>query len=121
MRDELAYQQLMEIAGVDYPDRPERFELVYCLLSLTKNIASASMSRPTRRPRCDRDGPLAGRRLARARSVRHVWRAVRGPSRSAPHPHDYGFRGHRNARISRSPAMSSCAIRKSTSASSMSR
>ena len=37
LRDTLAYQQLMEIAGVDYPDRPERFEIVYCLLSLTKN------------------------------------------------------------------------------------
>jgi NADH-quinone oxidoreductase subunit C len=37
LRDNLAYQQLMEIAGVDYPDRPERFEVVYCLLSLTKN------------------------------------------------------------------------------------
>ena len=37
LRDELAYQQLMEIAGVDYPERPERFEIVYCLLSLTKN------------------------------------------------------------------------------------
>lgn len=37
LRDSLAYQQLMEIAGVDYPDRPERFEVVYCLLSLTKN------------------------------------------------------------------------------------
>ncbi len=37
LRDELAYQQLMEIAGVDWPDRPERFEVVYCLLSLTKN------------------------------------------------------------------------------------
>jgi len=37
LRDELAYQQLMEIAGVDYPDRPERFEVVYMLLSLTKN------------------------------------------------------------------------------------
>ena len=33
----LEYQQLMEIAGVDYPDRAERFELVYQLLSLTKN------------------------------------------------------------------------------------
>jgi NADH-quinone oxidoreductase subunit C len=33
----LEYQQLMEIAGVDYPDRPERFEVCYCLLSLTKN------------------------------------------------------------------------------------
>ncbi len=37
LRDELAYQQLMEIAGVDYPDRAERFEVVYCLLSVTKN------------------------------------------------------------------------------------
>jgi NADH-quinone oxidoreductase subunit C len=33
----LEYQQLMEMAGVDYPDRPERFEVVYCLLSLTRN------------------------------------------------------------------------------------
>ncbi len=34
----LEYQQLMEIAGVDYPDRgAERFEVVYCLLSLTRN------------------------------------------------------------------------------------
>ncbi|MEH3106626.1 MAG: NADH-quinone oxidoreductase subunit C [Sphingomonas fennica] len=37
LRDEGEYQQLMEIAGVDYPDRPERFEVVYCLLSLTRN------------------------------------------------------------------------------------
>jgi NADH-quinone oxidoreductase subunit C len=33
----LEYQQLMEIAGVDYPDREERFECVYCLLSMTRN------------------------------------------------------------------------------------
>lgn len=37
LRDEHGYQQLMEIAGVDYPDKPERFEVVYCLLSLTRN------------------------------------------------------------------------------------
>lgn len=37
LRDEHAYQQLMEIAGADYPDRAERFEMVYMLLSLTKN------------------------------------------------------------------------------------
>src|ERR671913_2159233 len=36
-RDEFGYQQLMEIAGVDYPERPERFEVVYHLLSLTEN------------------------------------------------------------------------------------
>ena len=33
----LEYQQLMEMAGVDYPERSERFEVVYHLLSLTKN------------------------------------------------------------------------------------
>ena len=37
LRDELEYQQLMEIAGVDYPSRPERFDVVYHLLSVTKN------------------------------------------------------------------------------------
>ncbi|MBT2133874.1 NADH-quinone oxidoreductase subunit C [Croceibacterium sp. LX-88] len=37
LRDEHDYQQLMEIAGVDYPQREERFEVVYMLLSLTKN------------------------------------------------------------------------------------
>lgn len=37
LRDEHAYQQLMEIAGADYPSRRERFEVVYMLLSLTKN------------------------------------------------------------------------------------
>ena len=33
----LEYQQLMEIAGVDYPERSERFEVIYHLLSLTRN------------------------------------------------------------------------------------
>ncbi len=37
LRDEHDYQQLMEIAGVDFPQRAERFEVVYMLLSLTKN------------------------------------------------------------------------------------
>ena len=37
LRDEFEYQQLMEMAGVDYPEREERFEVVYHLLSLTKN------------------------------------------------------------------------------------
>jgi NADH-quinone oxidoreductase subunit C len=37
LRDDFAYQQLMEIAGVDYPQREERFEIVYHLLSVTKN------------------------------------------------------------------------------------
>ena len=37
LRDEHEYQQLMEIAGVDYPQRAERFEVVYMLLSVTRN------------------------------------------------------------------------------------
>jgi NADH-quinone oxidoreductase subunit C len=37
LRDDHEYQQLMEIAGADYPSRPERFDVVYMLMSLTKN------------------------------------------------------------------------------------
>ena len=36
-RDQFGYQQLMEIAGADYPERPERFEVNYHLLSITEN------------------------------------------------------------------------------------
>jgi NADH-quinone oxidoreductase subunit C len=38
LRDEHQFQQLMDIAGVDYPSRAERFEVVYCLLSVTRNL-----------------------------------------------------------------------------------
>ncbi len=37
LRDRFEYQQLMEIAGVDYPQREERFDVCYHLLSVTKN------------------------------------------------------------------------------------
>ncbi|MGE3622396.1 MAG: NADH-quinone oxidoreductase subunit C [Bdellovibrionales bacterium] len=39
LRDDpaIAMNQLMDICGVDYPDRPERFEVVYHLLSLRHN------------------------------------------------------------------------------------
>jgi NADH-quinone oxidoreductase subunit C len=37
LRDDHEYQQLMEIAGADYPSRAERFDVVYMLLSLTRN------------------------------------------------------------------------------------
>jgi NADH-quinone oxidoreductase subunit C len=33
----LEYQQLMDIVGADYPHRAERFDVNYCLLSLTAN------------------------------------------------------------------------------------
>jgi NADH-quinone oxidoreductase subunit C len=34
---EMRFAQLMELCGVDYPDRPERFDVNYVLLSLAKN------------------------------------------------------------------------------------
>ena len=33
----LAFQQLIDICGADYPDRAKRFDVVYHLLSLTRN------------------------------------------------------------------------------------
>ena len=54
LRDCHEYQQLMEIVGVDYPQRAERFDVCYCLLSVTRNhrvivkvAASENTSVPT--------------------------------------------------------------------------
>jgi NADH-quinone oxidoreductase subunit C len=40
LRDDLVFQftQLIDICGVDYPERVERFEVVYHLLSMNKNM-----------------------------------------------------------------------------------
>ncbi|RZJ18549.1 MAG: NADH-quinone oxidoreductase subunit C [Brevundimonas sp.] len=37
LRDDFGFQQLMDVCGADYPDRAERFEVVYHLLSLSRN------------------------------------------------------------------------------------
>lgn len=37
LRDQFGFQQLIDLCGVDYPDRVQRFDVVYHLLSLTKN------------------------------------------------------------------------------------
>lgn len=37
LRDELAFEQVMDICGVDYPQRQPRFDVVYNLLSVTRN------------------------------------------------------------------------------------
>ena len=39
LRDDprFAFQQLMELCGVDWPERAERFDVVYCLLSVVLN------------------------------------------------------------------------------------
>ena len=36
--DKLKFKQLIDIAGVDYPEEEKRFSLVYLLLSHEKNI-----------------------------------------------------------------------------------
>jgi NADH-quinone oxidoreductase subunit C len=37
LRDRFGFQQLIDLCGADYPDREQRFEVVYHLLSLTRN------------------------------------------------------------------------------------
>ncbi|OYV35549.1 MAG: NADH-quinone oxidoreductase subunit C [Rhodospirillales bacterium 20-64-7] len=37
LRDEAGYAQVMDICGVDWPDRAERFDVVYNLLCVTRN------------------------------------------------------------------------------------
>lgn len=63
LRDDHEYQQLMEIAGVDYPGRAERFEVCYCLLSVTKNhrlIVKVSTDEATPVPSVTSIWPNAG-------------------------------------------------------------
>jgi NADH-quinone oxidoreductase subunit C len=95
LRDDFAYQQLMEMAGVDYPQREERFEIVYHLLSLTKN------HRVRVRVRADEENPVP--------SVTGLWPVAGWLEREIfdlygvlfeGNPDlrriltDYGFRGH---------------------------
>jgi len=37
LRDDFAFAQVMDICGVDFPQRAERFDVVYNLLSVTRN------------------------------------------------------------------------------------
>jgi len=37
LRDQFGFHQLTDIAGADYPERPNRFDVVYHLLSMTRN------------------------------------------------------------------------------------
>lgn len=63
LRDEHEYQQLVEIAGADYPSRDERFEVVYMLLSLTKNhrvMVKVSTDEDTPVPTVTTLWPVAG-------------------------------------------------------------
>ena len=37
LRDQFGFHQLIDLCGVDYPERAQRFDVVYHLLSMTKN------------------------------------------------------------------------------------
>ena len=37
LKDRFGFHQLLDLCGVDFPDRAERFEVVYHLLSMTRN------------------------------------------------------------------------------------
>jgi len=95
LRDQHDYQQLMEIAGVDYPDRAERFEVCYHLLSLTKN------HRIRIKTSTDEDTPLP--------TITHIWEVAGWLEREVFDMYgvlfdgnpdlrriltDYGFQGH---------------------------
>jgi NADH-quinone oxidoreductase subunit C len=91
----LEYQQLMEIAGVDYPERPERFEVVYHLLSLTQNRrirVKVSTDEATAVPSVTSLWPVAGWLEREVFDMYGV--AFAGNADLRRILTDYGFQGH---------------------------
>jgi NADH-quinone oxidoreductase subunit C len=95
LRDDHQYQQLMEIAGADYPGRPERFEVVYMLQSLTKNhrvMVKCSASEDTPVPTVTTLWPNAGWLEREVFDMYGVTFAGNADLRRILT--DYGFEGH---------------------------
>jgi NADH-quinone oxidoreductase subunit C len=95
LRDNHQYQQLMEIAGADYPARAERFEVVYMLLSLTKNhrvIVKCSTDEDTPVPTVTTLWPNAGWLEREVFDMYGVTFAGNADLRRILT--DYGFEGH---------------------------
>lgn len=97
LRDDpaIAMSQLMDICGADYPDRPERFDVVYHLLSLRHNV------RLRVKVQTDEATPVptvTGVYASAGWYEREVWDMFGVPF--AGHPDmrriltDYGFEGH---------------------------
>jgi NADH-quinone oxidoreductase subunit C len=95
LRDNHEYQQLMEIAGADYPDRPERFEVVYMLLSLTRNhrvMVKACAGENTPVPTVTTLWPVAG---WLEREVYDMYGVIFAGNKDLRRIlTDYGFEGH---------------------------
>jgi NADH-quinone oxidoreductase subunit C len=95
LRDNHEYQQLMDIAGVDYPERAERFEVCYCLLSVTKNhrvIVKVSTDEATPVPTVTTLWPNAGWYEREVYDMYGVLFAGNTDLRRILT--DYGFQGH---------------------------
>jgi NADH-quinone oxidoreductase subunit C len=91
----LEYQQLMEIAGVDYPDRAERFDVNYCLLSLTRNrriVVKVATDEQTPVPTVTGLWPVAGWLEREVFDMYGVY--FEGNSDLRRILTDYGFEGH---------------------------
>jgi NADH-quinone oxidoreductase subunit C len=95
LRDDHEYQQLMEIAGADYPGRAERFEVVYMLLSVTRNqrlLVKCSAAEDTPVPSVTQLWPVAG---WLEREVFDMYGVIfAGNSDLRRILTDYGFEGH---------------------------
>ncbi len=95
LRDNHEYQQLMEIAGVDYPNRAERFEVVYMLLSLTRNhrvLVKVNAAEDTPVPTVTHLWPVAG---WLEREVFDLYGVIfEGNADLRRILTDYGFEGH---------------------------
>ena len=95
LRDEHEYQQLVEIAGADYPGRAERFEVVYCLLSVTRNhrlMVKTTAAEDTPVPTVTTIWPVAG---WLEREVFDMYGVIfEGNTDLRRILTDYGFEGH---------------------------
>ncbi|MFC0589250.1 NADH-quinone oxidoreductase subunit C [Novosphingobium aquiterrae] len=95
LRETHEYQQLMEIAGADYPSRPERFDVVYMLLSVTRNhrlIVKVTASESTPVPTVTHLWPNAG---WLEREVFDMYGVIfEGNTDLRRILTDYGFEGH---------------------------
>ena len=111
LRDDAAcrYNFLSDVFGIDYLNYPSRtigrFAVVYNLLSHERDDRLfVSLSRPVTPDRWhgrgsgagggQRRGPVARRRVARARGVRHVRHPLPQSPRPAPHPDVEAFPAH---------------------------
>ena len=116
------FKQLVDVTAVDYPERAERFDVIYNLLSLRQNLRIRIKLTVGEDTSCAFGGWYLQRGgLARARSlghVRHLFRRSPGPASNS----DRLWFRRASAKEGLSPhrSMSRCAMTRTRSGSSMS-